>query len=115
MLIGVSSIMGRIAEELAEASFDVETVERVIGSTVAGENLQLQAAYELQLLDRLRQHLSELSLFARMIAPQIAADVSVDVTDALASVRLGELQGRLGGRSSDAAGNVAASGDCELL
>lgn len=115
MQIGVSSILGRIAEELAEATIEVETVEGVIGSTVAGQNLQMQAAYELQLLDRLRQRLSELSLFARMIAPQVHDGVSVDITDALANVKLGELQGRLGGRRGEAVGSGTAAGDCELL
>ena len=114
MIVAISLIMDRIGEELAQAARDVEDIEHTI-SRVGGQVGTSLQAFELQQLDKLRQHVMELARFVKAVAPAVNADFAVDVNGALTSVLLGDLKHRLQGTSPIVRTEEATSGECELL
>lgn len=115
MIIEIAQIMDRIGEELHQAARDVETIEHAIGRAVESPGTSLHLAFDLQQLDKLRQHMAELARFAKSVAPTVDRSVVVDVNAALADVLLGDLKHRLQRGSSAQRSHTTAAGDCELL
>lgn len=111
MLISISSIISRLAEEVESGAGEVERMETTI-SEVTGRNDVILKSAQFQKLDMLRQHLEELARFMKSIGADIDENLSVNVNLAMNNVLLADLRRRLEGQAGH---SDAATGEFELL
>lgn len=111
MLISISSIISRLAEEIESGAGEVERMEATI-SEVTGRNDVILKSAQFQKLDMLRQHLEELARFMKSIGSGIDESLSVNVNLAMNNVLLADLRRRLEGQAAD---SDTATGEFELL
>jgi hypothetical protein len=110
-------VLASLANELEHAGELCDRLEVLVTQLVRasrGEPLQI-ALHEAQTLDVLTQHLAALAIFTRKLSTQ-AYSGQYDLSDAVASVTLGDLAKRLAKvtRESDIL-TAAPSGDLDLF
>jgi hypothetical protein len=110
-------VLASLASELDHAGELCDRLEVLVTQLVRasrGEPLQI-ALHEAQTLDVLTQHLAALALFTRKLSTQ-AQTGHYNLSDAVASVTLGDLANRLARVSFDPDDSAAApSGDLDLF
>jgi hypothetical protein len=109
-------VLASLASELDHAGELCDRLEVLVTQLVRasrGEPLQI-ALHEAQTLDVLTQHLAALALFTRKLSTQ-AQSGQYNLTDAVASVTLGDLANRLARVTFDTEDLAAPSGDLDLF
>jgi hypothetical protein len=110
-------VLASLASELEHAGELCDRLEVLVTQLVRasrGEPLQI-ALHEAQTLDVLTQHLAALAIFTRKLSNQ-AHSGQYDLSDAVASVTLGDLAKRLAKATRDSEALTAPpSGDLDLV